>query len=168
MICDYRTDLEALSIRRQEDVMTRWRFLLAVAAVAMLAVTPTRAGSAQAKAELEFFQLPSGNIGCMYDPVPPNPASLRCDIRSGLKPKLSRPPSCDLEWGDAVSLSPKGQTNLVCHGDTVIGNPGTTVLRYGTKWTRGPFTCTSRTTGLTCKNTVGHGFFLSVQSWRQF
>lgn len=32
----------------------------------------------------------------------------------------------------------------------------------------GMLAVTSRTTGLTCKNTVGHGFFLSVQSWRRF
>ncbi|MGH2361519.1 MAG: DUF6636 domain-containing protein [bacterium] len=144
------------------------RILLAIAAVGLSTLAPVPANSAQAQTALEFFQLPSGNIGCMYDLSPPNPAYLRCDIRSGLKPRLSRPATCDHEWGDSVSLSPTGRTDLVCHGDTVLGNPGTKVLRYGTTWTRGPFICTSRATGLTCKNTVGHGFFLSFQSWRRF
>ena len=129
---------------------------------------PGPAVAAQAKAELEFLQMPSGNIGCLYAPAPPNAASLRCDIRSGLKPKLVRPASCDQEWGDSVTLGPMGRTELFCHGDTVLGSPETKVLRYGTTWTRGPFTCTSHATGLTCKNAAGHGFFMSAQSWRRF
>ena len=144
------------------------RILLMLAAVGVLALTLV--GSAQAEMESEFFHLPSGNIGCvLYDS---SPRYLRCDIRGGLKPKPSRlspPASCDLDWGDSVTLSPTGRTELTCHGDTVLFvNPRSKVLRYGTTWTRGPYTCTSRTTGLTCKNTAGHGFFLSLQSWRRF
>ena len=146
----------------------RIHILLAIAAVGLSAFAPVPANSAQTQTVLEFFQLPAGNIGCMYDLSPPNPAYLRCDIRSGLKPKLSRPATCDLEWGDSVSLLPTGRTDLVCHGDTVLGNPGTKVFRSGTTWTRGPFMCTSRASGLTCKNTARHGFFLSFQSWRRF
>lgn len=144
------------------------RILLMLAAVGVLALTLV--GSAQAEMESEFFHLPSGNISCvLYDS---SPRYLRCDIRGGLKPtpsRLSRPASCDLDWGDSVTLSPTGRTELTCHGDTVLFvNPRSKVLRYGTTWTRGPYTCTSRTTGLTCKNTAGHGFFLSLQSWRRF
>jgi hypothetical protein len=34
-------------------------------------------------------------------------------------------------------------------------------LRYGAKWSRGGFTCTSKQIGLRCRNRGGHGFFLS-------
>ena len=68
------------------------RILLTMAAVWVLALT--LAGSAQAET-LEFFRLPSGNIGCLY--FHESSASLRCDIRTGLKPKPSQPASCDVE-----------------------------------------------------------------------
>jgi hypothetical protein len=42
------------------------------------------------------------------------------------------------------------------------------VLRYGRSWTWHGFRCTSRHTGLTCKNLSGHGFVLSRQSQRVF
>jgi len=42
------------------------------------------------------------------------------------------------------------------------------VLRYGRSWTWHAFRCTSRRTGLTCKNLSGHGFVLSRQSQRVF
>ncbi|MGQ0572541.1 MAG: hypothetical protein ACT4P5_23780, partial [Armatimonadota bacterium] len=58
------------------------RILLMLAAVGVLALTLV--GSAQA-VSLEFFRLPSGNIGCLY--FHESSASLRCDIRTGLKPK---------------------------------------------------------------------------------
>jgi len=42
------------------------------------------------------------------------------------------------------------------------------LLRYGRTWTWHGFRCTSRRTGLTCKNQSGHGFVLSRQSQRVF
>jgi hypothetical protein len=54
----------------------------------------------------------------------------------------------------------------VCAGDTALGAKN--VLAYGRTWQRGPITCTSRVTGLTCRNARGHGFFLSRESWRRF
>jgi hypothetical protein len=42
------------------------------------------------------------------------------------------------------------------------------VLRYGRSWTWRGIRCTSRRTGLTCKNLSGHGFVLSRQSQRVF
>jgi hypothetical protein len=118
-----------------------------------------------AAATFASFRTPSGNIGCIYST---GPAYLRCDIRSGLKPKPSRPAGCvDLEWGDSLSLARTGRAGIVCHGDTAI-LPGSKILGYGKTWTRGPFTCTSRTAGLTCGNAAGHGFCLSRQSWRRF
>ena len=42
------------------------------------------------------------------------------------------------------------------------------ILAYGKSAKLGPFTCTSRPTGLTCTNREKHGFFVSVQSQRVF
>jgi hypothetical protein len=42
------------------------------------------------------------------------------------------------------------------------------LLRYGRSWTWHGIRCTSRRTGLTCRNQSGHGFVLSRQSQRVF
>jgi hypothetical protein len=104
-----------------------------------------------------FFQTPSRNIGCAYDS---SPAFLRCDIRSGLKPRPPKPRNCPLDWGDSYELAPTGRALYTCHGDTAI-DPTSRVLKYGTRWSRGGFTCASRKAGLRCSNRSGHGFFLS-------
>ena len=41
-------------------------------------------------------------------------------------------------------------------------------LAYGKSAKVGPFTCTSQSVGLTCRNRQGHGFFVSTQSQRVF
>lgn len=136
---------------------------LAVLAVALLAAGLVAAGGADAR--LASFKTPSGNIGCVYDSA--SGGSLRCDILSGLKPKPSRPRGCDLDWGDSLTLARTGRARVLCHGDTAV-LPSAPILRYGTTWSRGPFTCTSRRAGLTCENAAEHGFFLSRQSWQRF
>ena len=110
-----------------------------------------------------FFRTPSGNIGCIYasgggEVV--SRTSVRCDIRSGLKPKPARPKGCDLDYGDSYELERTGRAIVVCHGDTAI-NSQAPVLAYGKTWRRGGFTCRSKATGLRCTNARGHGFFMS-------
>ncbi len=123
------------------------------------------AGSAAADLAIPF-RTPSGNIGCYYTSNRDLRDTLRCDIRSGLRPAPARPRSCTLDWGDSYELAPTGRTRLTCHGDTAI-DPTARVLRYGTRWSRGGFTCTSRKAGLRCRNRSGHGFFLSrARSYR--
>ena len=107
------------------------------------------------------FRTPSGNIGCVYTSNL-GPGSLRCDIRSGLKPRPPRPSGCDLDWGDSYELDRTGRAHVTCHGDTAI-LPRARVLRYGSTWARGGFVCRSRASGLRCRNASGHGFFLSKQ-----
>ena len=48
------------------------------------------------------------------------------------------------------------------------GEPVAQVLAYGTRWSSGGLRCTSAVEGLTCRNTSGHGFFLSRENWRAF
>jgi hypothetical protein len=42
------------------------------------------------------------------------------------------------------------------------------VLAYGQTWVKGPFTCQSRQTGLTCRRKDGRGFSLSRAAVRLF
>src|SRR5262249_21120360 len=86
---------------------------------------------------------------------------LRCDIGGGLHPLPPRPKSCDLDWGYGYELiGATGRAKTFCAGDTAHDRHSP-VLAYGRAWKRGPFTCTSRATGLRCANRVHHGFFLS-------
>ncbi len=109
------------------------------------------------------FKTPSGNIVCAY-----YNRSLRCDIRSGLVPRPSRPRRCPSysDFGQGLTLGAR-RAGVVCAGDTLLGETAP-ALAYGRVWRRGPLRCRSRVTGLTCKNTLGHGFFLSRRSWRLF
>ena len=119
---------------------------------------------ASAQASFVFFQTPSHNIGCVYSS---SPASLRCDIRSGLKPAPPKPRGCMNDWTFGYSVNPTGRAHTVCAGDTVF-SPSARVVRYGTTWRGGAFACKSSRSGLRCRNRSGHGFFLSRQHSYRF
>ena len=130
------------------------RRLLAAAATLVFAVPAAHA------APNPFFRTPSGNIQCAYY------GSLRCDIRSGLKPKPARPAGCDFDWGQTLVLGRSGGARVGCVSDSVF-DPRARVLAYGTSWRRGGITCVSKRTGLLCFNARNHGFFLSrARSYR--
>lgn len=125
------------------------------------------AGTSAARAgtgRLTSFNTPSGNIGCIAFGQ-----YLRCDIahKSWQAPRVQSP--CRLVRGDSLTMRGTGRPVWTCHGDTALAPRGSRrALAYGTRWQRGPFSCTSRITGLTCTNRQGHGFFLSRQSYRLF
>jgi uncharacterized protein DUF6636 len=136
------------------------RLVLICLALAFAVAPSHRAAAADSR--IPMFKTPSGNIVCAY-----YNRSIRCDIRSGLSPTPTRPRGCPSysDFGQGLNLGPR-RAGVVCAGDTVLG--GAPVLAYGRAWRRGPITCRSRIMGLTCKNTLGHGFFLSRQTWRLF
>lgn len=137
--------------------------LLAVVAVLLFAPS---AGSSSAV--YVNFKLPSGNIGCGYAKFTGETANLRCEIISRLVPMPPKPRQCtEGVWGRAVGMAPTGRAAGYCISDTVM-EPTAPVLQYGRTWARGGFTCTSRSTGLTCRNRDGHGWFLSRGSSRIF
>jgi hypothetical protein len=120
----------------------------------LLAFTAT----ADAQDALIGFRSPSNNIGCQYynyDRV----VALRCDIMEATV-TAPRPRNCDLEFGKAFEIKPKGPAERLCYGDTIM-DQGLPLLPYGQVWQRGGFTCTSEQTGVTCSNTDRHGFSLS-------
>lgn len=135
---------------------------LLCATVATLALS---AGTRASPSSFTSFKTPSGNIGCISDSE--GRGYLRCDIRSGLRPQPRRPASCDLDYGHGLEMRRTGGTYVLCAGDTAL-DPRAAVLGYGRVWRGNGFRCTSRTTGLTCSNQSGHGFFLSRESYRRF
>jgi hypothetical protein len=111
-----------------------------------------------------FFQTPSKKIGCVYST---SPAYVRCDISSGLKPPPAKPRGCQNDWTFGYEMSPRGRARTVCAGDTVF-SPSARVIKYGTTWHGGAFSCSSQRSGLRCRNSSGHGFFLSKQRSYRF
>jgi hypothetical protein len=108
------------------------------------------------------FSTPSRNIGCVGDST-----HVRCDIRQTRTKPPPKPRSCRYDWGNYFALRQRGRASRVCVSDSAMGSPR--ILRYGRsqRFGRG-ITCTSRTTGLTCRNRDGHGFFLSRERVRLF
>jgi Protein kinase domain/Family of unknown function (DUF6636) len=135
---------------------------IASAAFLLAGSGSTRVETVTVPIRVVSFRTPTGTIGCGE-----GGSSLRCDIRGGLQPRPPRPSSCKLDWAFGYSLSPSGTAQVVCASGTVI-DPSASVLRYGTSWKRGGFTCLSRSTGLRCANRSGHGFFLSRQRSYRF
>src|SRR4051812_11807670 len=123
-----------------------------------VAVTLALAFATPAQAAFVQFRTPSANIGCAWSSD--HGGNLRCDILSGLEPRPPKPPGCELDWGFGFQLAATGRATAVCAGDTAVDRRAR-VLGYGSKWSRGGFTCTSRLAGLRCVNKSRHGFFLS-------
>ena len=121
----------------------------------------------QAAAGEAYFKTPSGNISCAYFDYD-SPPEVRCDIRSFTPTLGKRPADCDLDWGDAFAVTSKaGRGIVVCHGDTVNSDQAVT-LHYSKSWNGEGITCASETSGITCKNRKGHGFFVSKARQKVF
>jgi hypothetical protein len=135
--------------------------VLLIAALALLAFTSGRA-QAESSGFEDGFKTPSRNIVCAA-----GGGSIRCDIRSGVRPLPPHPSWCSVDWGQGVQLSRRGRARYVFAGDTVLGQ-NVPVLRYGFTWRGGGITCISRSTGLTCRNASGRGFFMSRARTRLF
>jgi hypothetical protein len=142
-------------------IRPRWGCIRAVSALVAFAGSPFISGPASALGAVPSFHTPSGNIGCSAFS-----GYLRCDIAVKSWHGPARPPTCPLVYGDSFTLNRTGRPIWTCHGDTVLRSGR--VLAYGATWRAGPFACTSRSTGLTCTNRRGHGFFLSRGSYRTF
>ena len=113
---------------------------------------------------LQTFRSPSGNIGCaMYE------GGARCDIRKREWSPPPHPASCseEVDFGQGLTVSHDGKASFVCAGDTTL-DPTATPLEYGEASELGGTICMSRTEGITCANHVGHGFFISIQSYKIF
>jgi hypothetical protein len=111
------------------------------------------------------FRSPSGNIGCTIV------AELaRCDIQHRSWSPGPRPATCPhiVDYGQGLEVGVAGAGRLVCAGDTAMV-PTAPKLAYGRSTAVGPYRCVSYTSGMNCRNnSTGHGFFVSIQSFRVF
>jgi hypothetical protein len=128
---------------------------LAPTTVVLAATAAVALGPAPAGAKTHGFQTPSRNIACLYSSSGGPGAFIRCDV---------------LSLNDTgFLLDRRHRAKRIKVTDTVADPNGASVLRYGHSRRFGPFTCTSRPGGLTCKSrTSGHGFKLNRERQRVF
>lgn len=141
------------------DRLAQWVFaLLASAAAPLAGAGAASPSSATIMAEPDgqvVFTTPSNNIGCTFTPAGGTAVYTPRDGGPELVCERVAPHYV------TVIMGPKGAVQR-------IDNPGEQgccsldqVLAYGQEWSRGPFTCQSRKTGLTCRRNDGRGFSLS-------
>jgi hypothetical protein len=130
------------------------------------------AAEATAATQLTGVRTPTGNIMCLR--LSGHSGDLLCAIRHAdyatrLQQRCMAPGDAGLDW-HGFTLGPTGKGLVNCSGGILYApstqHPSYTTLGYGRTWRAGPFTCTSRPTGLTCRNARGHGLFLSRATWR--
>jgi hypothetical protein len=152
------------------------RLLLAAVVLAAAPAAPVPALSATA---LPGFRSPTGNIRCLYVPgVRPvggvRPVILLCslaraDYAKTLQARCMRPDGSGVDW-HGFELGARSRGRVTCSGgilyDPGMERPTYPALAYGSTWRHGPFACTSRITGVTCRSRAGHGLFVARQSWR--
>jgi hypothetical protein len=136
------------------------RRLILTTALATIAI------AAPASAErIISFTSPTGNIGCIVS----DKYGARCDIRTKDWSRGPRPKGCPTftDWGQGLWVTRHGRGRIVCAGDTAMTKGHH--LAYGRSRSVGRFTCTSRTTGMTCINRhTGHGFELARERYWLF
>jgi hypothetical protein len=138
--------------------------------IAAVAMSSPAAGSSGARI-VPGFRSPSGNIHCYYDrkafvPTHGTKRLLTCGlIHADYAMQLQR--RCLAGDWHGFGLGAQTRPTLFCAGNPDYATrPVYTTLAYGRSWTRGPCTCTSRVTGVTCRNQGAHGVFISRQAYR--
>jgi hypothetical protein len=127
--------------------------LACAASIALLGLLLLGSGAALGQSGADSFRVPSGNVYCAYEHYSFSPTDLRCEIRTGIKPK---PPICD----DGYIMRQTGSAQSFCASDTIYDR-NALVLAYGTTRQFGVFKCSSSVSGLKCVNASGNGFFMS-------
>jgi hypothetical protein len=139
--------------------------LLIVIAVAAVAASAASA----AGRTLPGFRSPSANIKCYYNPNGLTDSgrgrTLTCSIvHAAYATKLQH--RCEAGDWHGFTLTRTGKPRLFCPAGASGDHIAYATLGYGKSWRRGPFTCTSRLTGVTCRSRTGHGLFISRQAYR--
>jgi hypothetical protein len=159
----------ALSLIQEASMKSSLLISTAVAIViAAVAASSSAAGRSGAQI-LPGFRSPTGNIKCYYNPNGLTSRgftrALRCSLdHADYAMKLQH--RCKAGDWHGFTLTPRGKPLLFCPGGATGDRPVYRTLAYGKSWRRGPFTCTSRVTGVTCRNRTGHGLFISRQAYR--
>jgi len=103
------------------------------------------------------FDTPSGNIVCSV-----SSEGATCEIlRKRYTPSVPQPTDCPLDYGHRLTVDADGGAEFSCYGDS-MSEIAEGTLPYGNYVRRGPVSCVSQPSGLTCRSRNGGGFFLSV------
>ena len=122
--------------------------------VIVAAVCAALAVPAAAQAVYKPFQTPSGQIMCAYFDAAEVAPQIRCDL---------------LFLNDRAAVITRSGKGRIVKVTDAVGDPKSRKLAYGTSARFGIYTCTSRPSGLTCRNRRSrHGFTVSRQSRRVF
>jgi hypothetical protein len=127
--------------------------------------TATTGATASHALDLTTFRSPTGNIGCVLVQ-----GDARCDIGHREWKPPARPGSCPaiVDYGQGLEIGASGSAQFVCAGDTAR-DTRSPALGYGSATRADGFECLSATTGMTCRRSRdGHGFFISIQTYRTF
>lgn len=148
------------SPRTAFDMTRRAVVTAVVCATVGLAVAP-------ALADVFTFETPSENIQCSVG-LEHGGSDIHCTIinREG-PPAAPRPATCGSDWGHEFQMGNRGPVQMVC-APLNRNKGGHDRADYGVTGRFGGFVCLSETTGLTCRNEDGHGFFLSRRSQQVF
>ncbi|NHC14683.1 DUF6636 domain-containing protein [Motilibacter deserti] len=139
------------------------RLALGLACAAAALALPAPAAHAD---DMVWFQTPSRNIQCAVYSA--DGWQLRCDMLETTNTPPRRPRSCDFDYGHAFGLTATGKGRYLCVSDFVGDPERARTVKYGRSIRVGPFTCSSRESGLTCSNRRAHGFSLSKARQRVF
>jgi Family of unknown function (DUF6636) len=132
-------------------------------------IAAVAASSSLAGAALPGFRSPSGNIKCYYNAKGLGSAGftpvLKCSIdHADYGAKLQR--RCETGDWHGFTMTPRQKPMIFCPGGASGDKPAYRALAYGQSRQLGPFTCSSRVTGVTCRNRTGHGLFISREAYR--
>ncbi len=111
------------------------------------------------------FSSPSGNIGCVIEPL-----FVRCDIAERDWDPPPAPADCELDYGQGLTLEAGATAELVCAGDTTLGVGGPdAALAYGESIAAGLLRCESNRSGIRCQDVeTGRGFALAREGYEVF
>jgi len=134
------------------------------------ASTPSSSGtspapsSGAAAGSTQIFALPSGNIACE---ITTDAATCTIANTSAVPPADA---SCAGSIGHKLTVTAKGAEMPCVEGALPgVAAKDTTILDYGQSTTVGAFTCTSSSTGVTCKHDpTGKGFQLAKAAAKLF
>jgi hypothetical protein len=127
------------------------------------------------------FHTPTGNIACVMSAG----SGVRCDIR--VKDwTLPRPPDCDYDWGNSLTLGSQATAGCVSDAidyESLVGKPGAAwfessrdatvdrpgigkvaALRYAFTMVAGNFSCAVSEAGVRCSNTRSKASFFMSRS----
>jgi hypothetical protein len=152
------------SMGRVIDQEAPMKLSLLISAVVALALSASAAARV-----LPGFNSPTGNIKCYYNPHGLTQRGFTAVVRCGLDHAdyaLRLQHLCKAGDWHGFTLTPKGRPLLYCPGGASGDRVAYQALSYGKSRQLGQFVCTSRITGVTCRNRHGHGLFVSRQTYR--